>query len=94
MKLKSEVLFESMDAFYDDLPKSAQTKMDRIEALLNSPDEDDVEEELERLDEELYQELQALNKNEAPDALPSVDNRTSDNKAELDNDDVSPYFWL
>lgn len=94
MKLKSEVLFESMDAFYDDLPKSAQAKMDKIEALLNSPDEDDVDEELQRLDEELYQELQALNKNEAPDALPSVDNRTPDNKAELDNDDVSPYFWL
>jgi len=95
MKLKSEVLFEEMDVFYDDLPKSAQQKMDKIEELLNSTDDDDsADAELERLDNELYNELQALNKNPSADALPSVDNRTSDSKAELDNDDVSPYFWL
>jgi predicted nucleic acid-binding Zn-ribbon protein len=92
--LKSEALFDEMDVFYEDLPQSIRSKMDKLEELLES-DEADVD-AIEKLDNQVYSELQAFRDNS--DSLPTVDNRSKDSKAELgdeeDDENISPYFWM
>lgn len=92
--LKSEALFDEMDVFYEDLPQSIRSKMDKLEELLESDEAD--EDAIEKLDNQVYSELQAFRDNS--DSLPTVDNRSKDSKAELgdeeDDESISPYFWM
>jgi predicted nucleic acid-binding Zn-ribbon protein len=92
--LKSEALFDEMDVFYEDLPQSIRSKMDKLEELLESDEAD--EDAIEKLDNQVYSELQAFRDNS--DSLPTVDNRSKDSKAELgdeeDDENISPYFWM
>lgn len=92
--LKSEALFDEMDVFYEDLPQSIRSKMDKLEELLESDEAD--QDAIEKLDNQVYSELQAFRDNS--DSLPTVDNRSKDSKAELgdeeDDESISPYFWM